>query len=192
MPFDITNWDFEGYCAEQLAWFAPTPPALRFLGPESDSLPEYLKRQLVAGLKSLDVLDPRDEFWHRRHRFNRLPTMFKLGEYVGDRLRESAPDPVYGWWCLALHVKGCASPHLPEQPVWRLERPERIPTRWLIEAAWLEDFCWGDAGKPMSPVAQHLGRLEAFLDALETIDSAGDERLTSWIARERAATRAAG
>ena len=115
MSFDVTNWDFDAYCAEQVVWFPDLPASLAFLGPSGESLPAFLRAKLVEGLSLMKSLPEADPFWRKSHIFNRLPTIGKLAEYAESHLRAAGVQPRFAWYLLAVGVRFCASPHVPNR-----------------------------------------------------------------------------
>ena len=180
--FDDYNWDFDGYCAQQLAGFAELPGDLGLLGPPEGSLVARLKGELVAGLRLIDSLDRSDEFWTGR---NRLPTAFKLNEFAQMQLAKPAPTPAFAWYRLAICVHDWSC-HLPAEPIWRVERADSIETRWLVEAGYLEWAFWGNDALPMRPVARALERHAEYEAAMNALRATTDPAVHAWIEHERA------
>ena len=178
--FDVYNWDFDGYCAEQLARVWDLPDDFASLGPRGGSLVERLKRELVGGLRFMASLDRSDAFWKDR---NHLPMTSKLAELARMQLKGPSPDAAFAWYDLAIGVQGWSC-HLPAAAVWKLESPARIETRWLVEAGYLESAFWGPDAESMRPVARTLGRLAEYDAGVRSLASARDPAVRSWAAGE--------
>ena len=178
--FDVYNWDFDGYCADQLARFSDLPDDLGILGPPEGSLVARLKADLVGCLQLIDSVDRSDEFWKGR---NHLPTVSKLADFARTQLERPAPRSVFAWYQLAVGVQSWSC-HLPTAAVWTLEQPARIDTRWLVEAGYLERAFWGEDAGSMRPVAESLGRLAEYDTGVHSLRDSKEGTVQTWVEAE--------